>query len=70
MITKSGVKISMESQPDARPTACVIRGNYNTRVFDFPKGEPDSEEHLRPAVIVERASCKGDNRVQSLALLP
>lgn len=57
-MTKSWAQATMSANPKARPTTCVIRGQCRTRVYEFPKSELVAEDHLRPAVILERAGIR------------
>ena len=58
MITGAGIRAMMGANPKFRPTACVIRGQCRTQVFEFPKAELAAEGPIQPRVIVERPNAR------------
>ena len=58
MFTKTGVRIALESMPEAKARDCVIRGHCRTQMFAFPKGDLKAAKHMQPGVIFERSGEK------------
>ena len=56
---KAGVQALMRGHPKVRATACVIRSQCRTHVFQFPGTELVSAEHLAPTSIVQRPNAEG-----------